>query len=152
MIPVWIIINFSGCLVLHIKMLIVWMKPSIFRHLWFLISNFWCQCYWPFRARLNLSYKFIMLKVSMPCSTVIFKFRQILDSISFIVQVNCNKKCYIQNLPNFKIQGVCVNFWRLKISLFLNSDKFCIEYFLLYVLITTKDIIRVILQKPSIFK
>ncbi len=49
-IPVWIIINFSVCLGLHVKILIVWMKPSIFRHLRFLISNFWCHCYWLSRA------------------------------------------------------------------------------------------------------
>ncbi len=53
MIPLWIIINFSVCLVLHFKILIVWMKPSIFRHLRFFTSNFWCQCYWPSRARLK---------------------------------------------------------------------------------------------------
>ncbi len=49
-IPVRIIINFSVCLIFHIKILIVWMKPSIFWHLQFLISNFWCQCYCPSRA------------------------------------------------------------------------------------------------------
>ncbi len=59
-IRVWIIITFSGCLVLHIKILIVWMEPSIFRHLQFLISNFWCQCYWPSRARfIIISYFFL---------------------------------------------------------------------------------------------
>ncbi len=45
-IPVWIVINFSVCLVL-IKILIVWIKPPIFWHLQFLIPNVWCQCYWP---------------------------------------------------------------------------------------------------------
>ncbi len=51
MIRVWIIINFSVCLILHIKILIVRMKPFIFWHLRFLISNFRCQCSWPSRAR-----------------------------------------------------------------------------------------------------
>ncbi len=51
MIPLWISINFSVCLVLHVKILIEWLKPSIFRHLPFLISNLWCQCYWLTKAR-----------------------------------------------------------------------------------------------------
>ncbi len=54
MIPVWIIINFSVCLVLYIKIFVVWIKLSIFWHLRFLISNFWCQCYWPCRAPLTI--------------------------------------------------------------------------------------------------
>ncbi len=41
------------CLVLHNNILIVWItKNPFFRHLRFLISKFWCQCYWLSRARL----------------------------------------------------------------------------------------------------
>ncbi len=46
-----------------------------------------------------------LLKLSMPCNPVIFEFRQIMHKTCFVVQVNCNKKAYVQNLSTFKIQG-----------------------------------------------
>ncbi len=49
----------------------------------------------------------------------------------FAVRVNCNKESYVQDLPNFKIQGAvryCEILEKLT-SLFLGLDIFCSEIF-----------------------
>ncbi len=46
-----------------------------------------------------------MLKALMSFRAIIFKFELILHKIFFVVRINCSKKDFAQNLPNFKITG-----------------------------------------------
>ncbi len=78
----------------------------------------------------NPSYKLVMLNVLMPCSTVVFKFNQILHRIFFVVLINCNKMDYVQNLLIFKIQDA-LQYWKFlkACTLFSNLQLFYMNCF-----------------------
>ncbi len=85
---------------------------------------------------------------SMPRSLVIFNFTRIVPERFFVACINCNKN-YVQNLPKFKIEGVkhisligTQDFFQcLTASLFLVLEELCLELFLLYCSLATKNFI-----------
>ncbi len=58
------------------------------------------------KSRFFAIYKFSMLNVSMAGRAFILKLRKNFQRTFFVIQyANCSKREYIQNLPNFEIQG-----------------------------------------------